>query len=229
MSTDTELPLQTAGIEPTAVSDDPRLVAALRGGDEAAFLALIDRYHASMVRLAMLYVPNREVAEEVVQETWIGVLQGIDRFEGRSSFKTWLFRILTNKAKRRGQREARSVSFSSLARTDAQGAEPAVDPEQFLPPGDPWAGHWAGQLHDWGQLPDEVVLAEETRVQVQQALEGLPPSQRLVMTMRDIEGWTAAEVCNALTITETNQRVLLHRARAKVRRALACYLDGTEP
>ena len=209
-----------------AASDDHSLVVALRNGDEDAFIALIDRYHASLIRLAMLYVRDREVAEEVVQETWIGVVQGIDRFAERSSFKTWLYRILTNKAKRRGHREARSVSFSSLARGDAEGAEPAVDPEQFLPPGDPWAGHWAGQLHDWGQLPEEVVLDHETRTQVQQALEGLPPSQRLVMTMRDIEGWTAAEVCNALTITEINQRVLLHRARSKVRQALACYLDG---
>ena len=211
-----------------AACDDHSLAVALRNGDEDAFTALIDRYHASLIHLAILYVRNHEVAEEVVQETWIGVLQGIDRFAERSSFKTWLFRILTNKAKRRGHREARFVSFSSLARADAEGAEPAVDPEQFLPPGDPWAGHWAGQLHDWGQLPEEVVLAHETRTQVQHALEALPPSQRLVMTLRDIEGWTAAEVCNALTISETNQRVLLHRARAKVRQALACYLDGTE-
>ena len=228
MSTDTERLLQSAGIGLTATSDDHALVVALRNGDEDAFIALIDRYHASLIHLAILYVRNHEVAEEVVQETWIGVVQGIDRFEERSAFKTWLFHILTNKAKRRGHREARSVSFSSLARADTEGAEPAVDPEQFLPPGDPWAGHWAGQLHDWGQLPEEVVLAQETRTQVQHALEGLPPSQRLVMTMRDIEGWTAAEVCNALTITETNQRVLLHRARAKVRQALACYLEGTE-
>jgi RNA polymerase sigma-70 factor, ECF subfamily len=211
-----------------AASDDHALVVALRNGDEEAFSALIDRYHASLIQLATLYVRNREVAEEVVQETWIGVLQGIDRFEERSAFKTWLFHILTNKAKRRGHREARSVSFSSLARADAEGGEAAVDPEQFLPPGDPWAGHWAGQLHNWGQLPEEVVLAHETRTQVQQALEGLSPSQRLVMTMRDIEGWTSAEVCNALAITETNQRVLLHRARAKVRQELACYLEGTE-
>lgn len=212
----------------SATSDDQHLVVALRDGDEDAFIALIDRYQASMVRLATLYVPTRAVAEEVVQETWIGVLQGIDRFAGRSSFKTWLFRILTNQAKRRGQREARSVPFSALARADAEGHEPAVDPEWFVPPGNPWAGHWAGHLHNWEELPEAVLLAHETRAQVERALEALPPSQRLVMSMRDIEGWTAAEVCNALTISETNQRVLLHRARSKVRRALACYLEGTE-
>ncbi len=209
-------------------SDDHSLVFALRNGEEDAFTALIDRYHASMVRLATLYVPNSAVAEEVVQETWIGVLEGIDRFAGRSSFKTWLFRILTNQAKRRGRREARSISFSVLSRA-ADGTQSVVDPERFLPPGDPWVGHWVGQLHDWRQLPEEVLLAHETLTHVQRALEALPPSQRLVMTMRDIEGWTAAEVCNALTISETNQRVLLHRARSKVRRALECYLEGTEP
>ncbi len=225
MATEEHTPGGSSQIVPIT-NNDHHLVVALRDGDEDAFLALIDRYHASMVRLAMLYVPSRVVAEEVVQETWIGVLRGIDRFEGRSSFKTWLFRILTNQAKRRGQREARSVSFSALSRADTQGSESAVDPEWFLPPGDAWAGHWAHQLHDWGQLPDEVVLAQEIRAHVQRALEALPPSQRLVMTMRDIEGWTAAEVCNALSISETNQRVLLHRARAKVRRALECYLEG---
>jgi RNA polymerase sigma-70 factor (ECF subfamily) len=210
-------------------SDDDALVLALRNGDEGAFTTLIERYHASMVRLATLYVPNSAVAEEVVQETWVGVLRGIDRFAGRSSFKTWLFRILTNQAKRRGQREARSVSFSALSRAGVYDAQPVVDPDRFLPPGDPWAGHWAGQLQDWRQLPDEVLLAHETRTHVQRALDALPSTQRLVLTMRDIEGWTAAEVCNALTISETNQRVLLHRARSKVRRALECYLEGTEP
>jgi RNA polymerase sigma-70 factor, ECF subfamily len=209
-------------------AEDQRLVEALRRGDEAAFASLVQPHGRTMLRVAQGYVHSRAVAEEVVQETWIGVLLGIDRFEERSAFKTWLFRILTNQAKRQGQREARSVSFSALSRSDAQGHELAVDPEWFSPPGDPWAGHWARQLHDWEQLPDEVLLAHETRTQVERSLEALPPTQRLVMTMRDIEGWTAAEVCHALTISATNQRVLLHRARAKARRALASYLEGAQ-
>ncbi|MDQ3692982.1 MAG: sigma-70 family RNA polymerase sigma factor [Chloroflexota bacterium] len=214
------------GSPTSARSEDWNLVRALRTGDEAAFVALLDHYHASMVRLAKFYVPNDEVAEEVAQETWIGVLRGIDQFEGRAAFKTWLFRILVNQAKRRGAREARSVPFSALARAEIGGHEPAVEPERFLPAGHEDAGHWAAELRDWRQTPEDVVLAQETRVQVRLAIADLPPGQRLVITMRDIEGWTADEVCNALAISETNQRVLLHRARSKVRRALERYLEG---
>lgn len=214
------------GSRASTTSEDWNLVRALRTGDEAAFVALLDRYHASLVRLATHYVPNQAVAEEVVQETWVGVLRGIDRFAGRASFKTWLFRILVNQAKRRGAREARSVPFSALARAEAGGHEPAVEPERFLPAGHDDAGHWAAELRDWRQTPEDVVLAQETRVQVRLAIADLPPGQRLVITMRDIEGWSADEVCNALTISETNQRVLLHRARSKVRRALERYLEG---
>lgn len=208
----------------SATSDDWDLVHALRGGDEGAFATLIDRYHAPLVRLAALYVPNHAVAEEVVQETWVGVLRGIDRFEGRASLKTWLCRILVNQAKRRGERESRSVPFAALARAEAAGDEPAVEPERFFPPGHEDAGHWVSQLPDWRQSPEDALLAQETRGQVRRAIADLPPSQRLVITMRDIEGWSAEDVCNALTISETNQRVLLHRARSKVRRALERYL-----
>ncbi len=215
-----------SGQTATAASDDQHLVMALRRGDENAFGALIDRYHGSLVRVAALYVPNRAIAEEVAQETWIGVLRGIDRFEGRASFKSWLFRILTNQAKRRGQRESRFVPFSALSHPDAEGAEPAVDPERFFPPGHEWAGHWVSELPDWRQTPEERLLSRETRDRVQTAIENLPPSQRRVITMRDVEGWSAGEVCNALSITETNQRVLLHRARSHVRRALERYLEG---
>jgi len=220
---------QGAGwVEPTSpvVGEDHRLVRALRAGDEAAFVALLDRYQAPLVRLATVYVRDRAVAEEVVQETWVGVLRGINRFEERSSFKTWLFRILTNQAKRRGAREKRTVPFSALARADAEGDQPAVAPEHFLPPGDEWAGHWVSTLQDWREVPEEVLLSAETHDQARRAIETLAPSQRLVITLRDVEGWSAGEVCNALQITETNQRVLLHRARAKVRQALAGYLEG---
>jgi RNA polymerase sigma-70 factor, ECF subfamily len=206
--------------------DDDLLLLALRRRDDAAFAALIDRYHGQLVRLATLYVSNRATAEEVVQETWIGVLQGVDRFEGRSSFRTWLFRILTNQAKRRGEREARFVPFSALANPDMEGSEPAVAPERFLPAGHQWAGHWAAQLPDWTQTPEDRLLSHETRTHVQRAIDALPPSQQLVITLRDVEGWSAEEVCNALTISETNQRVLLHRARSKVRQGLERYLEG---
>ncbi len=210
-----------APFDPIAVAegDDPGLVRAIQGGDEAAFVALLERYQTAMVRLAMVYVADPAVAEEVVQETWIGVLRGIGRFEGRASFKTWLFRILTNQAKRRGAREVRSVPFSSLGRRDAGGHEPAVDPERFFPVGDPDAGHWVNELVDW-RLPEEEILSRETRALVRRTIDCLPRGQRLVMAMRDIEGWTASEVCTVLEISETNQRVLLHRARSKVRQAI---------
>jgi RNA polymerase sigma-70 factor (ECF subfamily) len=224
MLTGTGEPGQVDGDE-AEPSDDARLIRALRGRDEAAFAALVDQYHGSLVRLAMVYVSSRAVAEDVVQETWIGVLQGIDRFEGRSAFRTWLFRILTNQAKRRGERESRSVPFSALAPAQSEENDPAVDPERFLPDGHRYAGHWTAFPRDWQQTPEERLLSAETRDFVRQAIEALPPNQRLVITMRDVEGWPAEEVCNVLAISETNQRVLLHRARSKVRRALERYLE----
>ena len=189
------------------------LVAALRDGDEAAFTRLVKEYGAAMLRVARLYVGSRAVAEEVVQEAWLGVLNGIGAFEGRSSLKTWIFRILTNIAKTRGEREGRTVPFSALASDD----EPAVDPERFLPD-----GHWASPPPSFG--PEERLLGSETRAVVDEAIAGLPPSQALVITMRDVEGFTSEEARNALGISETNQRVLLHRARSKVRQALEDYL-----
>jgi RNA polymerase sigma-70 factor (ECF subfamily) len=195
------------------------LIAALRRGDEAAFGQLIDQYHSSLVRIATLFVRDFEVAEEVAQETWIGVLRGLDRFEGRSSFRTWLFGILANQAKRRGERERRMIPFSALARAP-EGYEPAVDPERFLPPGDAWAGHWASALAPWEVAPEEAALTGEARREIEAAIAALPPNQRAVITLRDVEGWAAAEVCNVLGLSQTNQRVLLHRARSRVRQAL---------
>jgi RNA polymerase sigma-70 factor, ECF subfamily len=214
--------------EDDGTDDDEQLLLALRRRDEQAFAALVDRYHARLVRLARLFVANEAVAEEVVQETWIGVLQGIDRFEGRSSFRTWLFRILTNQAKRRGQREARSLPFAAIsAAQDADDIEYAVAPERFLPAGDEWVGHWVSYPLNWRETPEERFLSHETRAFVQEAIAVLPLNQRLVITMRDVEGFPAAEVCNALAISETNQRVLLHRARSKVREQLERYLEKT--
>jgi RNA polymerase sigma-70 factor (ECF subfamily) len=210
----------------TGGGEDRRLVRALRNGDESAFAELIDLYHGSMLRLARSYVSDRAVAEEVVQETWLGVIRGIDRFEGRSSLKTWIFRILTNTAKKRGARERRSVPFSALAGPDDEGG--AVDADRFLPEGHLWAGHWAAPPASWGEAPEERLLAGEAREVIDAAIAALPESQRQVITLRDVDGWSSEEVCNVLDLSEVNQRVLLHRARARVRAALELYFADPE-
>ncbi len=209
----------------TVSEEDARLVAALRAGDEVAFMALVEQYQGQLTRVALMYVSSREVAEEVVQETWLGVLKGLDRFEGRSSLKTWMFRILTNIAKTRGVRESRTVPFSSLVAGEAEGEETAVDPSRFHAPGEN-EGAWLLPPSRWDELPDAALSSSETIAAVQAAIEQLPPAQRQVIQLRDIDGWTGEEVCNVLELTETNQRVLLHRARSKVRRAIERYLDG---
>jgi RNA polymerase sigma-70 factor (ECF subfamily) len=210
----------------TASAEDVRLVERLRKGDETAFVSLIDRYHTAMLRLAMVYVPMRSIAEEVVQEAWLGILRGLERFEGRSSLKTWMFRILTNCAKTRAQREGRSIPFSSLPPLDIDMHEPTVDPGRFRGPDQQWPGGWVSFPMSWDDLPENRLLSQETRACIQRAVDALPPNQREVITLRDIEGWTAAEVCSFLGISEANQRVLLHRARARVRRALEQYFGG---
>jgi RNA polymerase sigma-70 factor (ECF subfamily) len=202
--------------------DDAAVIAALRDGDEGVFADLMRMYNASLLRVAQIYVASRSVAEDVVQDTWIAVFNGIDRFEGRSSLKTWIFRILTNIAKTRGQREGRTVPFSSLERPESV-PEPAVDPSRFLPADhERWPGHWASKPEPW---PEERLLGAETRAVVERAIEELPPAQRAVISLRDLEGWSAEEARNALGVSETNQRVLLHRARSKVRQALEDYLS----
>jgi RNA polymerase sigma-70 factor (ECF subfamily) len=201
-------------------------IEALRRGDERAFLELVERYHTSMVHVAASYVGTRAVAEEVAQDAWIGVLQGISRFEGRSSLKTWIFHILVNRAKTRAQRERRSVSFSALTSVDDEFADVAVEPDRFLPADhEQWPGHWASAPVSWEDVPEERLLSQETRVRIRQAIDAMPANQRTVITLRDIEGWTAEEVCNYLGLTETNQRVLLHRARSRARRALEQYFQ----
>lgn len=202
--------------------EDRRTVAALLAGDEEAFQELVRRYHGSLLRLAMTYVRPRSAAEEVVQDTWLGVLRGLPAFEGRSSLRTWIYRILVNQARTRGVRESRSVPFSSLSGDD----EPAVDPDRFLPPSHPaYAGHWAAAPRAWDDVPEAVLLAAETRAEVLRAIDELPPQQREVITLRDVEGWSSAEVRAALELSESNQRVLLHRARSKVRARLEEYLS----
>jgi RNA polymerase sigma-70 factor, ECF subfamily len=212
---------------PADFSDDGHLVMALRGGDEEAFSWLVDQYHAPLHRTARMYVASQALAEEVVQETWVAVLRGIDGFEQRSSFKTWLYRIVMNIARTRGVKESRTIPFSSAAGALTDGAEPTFAADRFRPPTDPdWPGHWASFPSGWEQLPEARLLARETLALVAAAIDNLPPAQREVVTLRDVDGWTSAEVCNELGLTETNQRVLLHRGRAKLRRALESYFEG---
>jgi len=187
-------------------------VEALRAGDERAFEQLIHSYQSTLVRVARMYVSSQAVAEEVAQETWLAVLTGIDRFEGRSSLKTWIFRILANRAKTRAQREGRTIPFSALGEGDS---EPAVEPDRFS------GGQWASLPADW---PEERLVGDETLRVIAAEIESLPPMQRAVITLRDVQGWSSEDVRNALELSETNQRVLLHRARSKVRGALEEYL-----
>jgi RNA polymerase sigma-70 factor (ECF subfamily) len=202
------------------VDADAELLARLRGGDEAAFMALVDRYGALMLRVALMHVRSRAVAEEVVQEAWLGVLQGLDRFEGRSSLKTWILRIVANRARTRGERERRSVPLSAVD-------EPSVDPRRFRPPDDPrYPGGWAVPPHAWARRPDESLAAAETLEQVRLAIGALPARQQEVILLRDVEGWDPEEVCAALGLSEGNQRVLLHRARSRVRGELERYFEA---
>lgn len=204
---------------------DEELVGRLRMGHEDSFAGLLDRHSAAMLRLASLYLP-RAAAEEVVQDTWLAVLEGIDRFQGRSSLKTWIFSILMNRTKTRAQREGRSLPFSALVDAAAEAVEPSVDPSRFLGADHPrWPRHWATPPKSWGESPEEVLLARETQARIQEAIDALPAGQRQVITLCDVEGWETEEVCELLAITRTNQRVMLHRARSKVRRALEQYVD----
>jgi RNA polymerase sigma-70 factor, ECF subfamily len=206
----------------TTASDEAALIGRLRDGDERAFEALVEQHYSTMLAVARTYVRTRAVAEEVVQEAWLGVLKGLERFEGRSSLKTWIMRIVANTAMTRGAREARSVPFTTLAPQDE---EAAVEPERFRGPEDGFPGHWRGYPADWQSLPDEALLGQETRQVIMQAIEELPEAQRAVITLRDVTGCSAEEVCSVLDVSEGNQRVLLHRARSRVRSALERHLN----
>jgi RNA polymerase sigma-70 factor, ECF subfamily len=206
-------------------ADDAELVRALRAGDEEAFMAVVRRYNGLMLRVALGYVRTQAVAEEVVQETWCAVLAGIDRFEGRASLKTWIMRILANRAKTRGQREARCVPFSSLGGPEEDDG-PAVDADRFLPADHPrYPGGWSAAPGAWSHVPDERLLAGEVRECIRAAVAELPARQQAVIALRDIEGWSPEEVCDLLDLSEGNQRVLLHRARSHVRTELERYFD----
>lgn len=200
---------------------DLAVVERLRAGDETAFMMLVEEHQAAMLRIALMYVSSRAIAEEVVQEGWLGIVKGLASFEGRSSLRTWMYRIVSNVAKTRGQREGRSIPFSALAGEDD---EAAVDPTWFQAATDQFPGGWRAFPDDWREIPEERLVAHETLGRIGTAIDALPPLQAEVIRMRDVLGWTSEEVRNALDISETYQRVLLHRARSRVRRELDAYL-----
>lgn len=207
-----------------ADSSELQLLTALRAGDEAAFTALVERHHNAMVRIAMIYVKEQPIAEEVAQDTWMAVLRGLDRFEGRSSLKTWLFTILTNRAKTRATREGRYVPLELDEDSDD---ERAISLDRFNDDAED-LHHWlpSGKPKSWESIPETRLLSLETIHMIMQAIETLPPTQKQVIRLRDVEGFSSVEICNILNISETNQRVLLHRARSRVRQALENYLQN---
>jgi RNA polymerase sigma-70 factor, ECF subfamily len=207
-----------------SASEEAEVIARLRADDERAFESLVRTHHGTMIAVARSYVKTPDTAEEVVQETWLGVLKGLDRFEGRSSLRTWIMRILVNTAIARGKREARILPASSLAPADTE--EPAVEPSRFRAQGDAFPGHWKAYPANWGAGPEKRLLGRETLDVVRRAIEELPEAQRRVIAIRDIAGYGADEVCDALELSAGNQRVLLHRARSQVRAALERHLDG---
>jgi RNA polymerase sigma-70 factor (ECF subfamily) len=204
-------------------ADEAALIARLRAGDERAFEDVVARFHPSMLAVARGYVRSQSVAEEVAQEAWLRVLNNLDRFEGRSSLRTWVLRIVANTAQTRGIREARVVPVSSLR---SEGEEPTVEPERFRGAGDPFPGHWWSYPTDWRTVPESQLLSQETLDVVKAAIDELPDLQRSVIAMRDVAGCDSDDVCQMLEISEGNQRVLLHRARAQVRTALERHLDA---
>jgi RNA polymerase sigma-70 factor (ECF subfamily) len=201
-------------------TQDELLVAALVRRDERVFVELVTRYQASMKRVARMYVATDALADEVVQETWEAVLKGLSRFEGRSTLSTWIFRILTNVAKTRGVRERRTVPFASLGADEAA----SVDETRFQGDEATWPGHWATPPRPW-ENPERRLCSLEAREELRAAIAALPPSQQVVITLRDVEGLSGEEVCALLDLSQANQRVLLHRARSRVRATLESYLE----
>ena len=218
--------MHTAAAGSTVTLDDSQLVAAIRDGDETAFVTVVERYHASLQRLARMYVDWSSV-EDVVQETWIGVLHGLASFEGRASFKTWLFRILINRARTRAVRNARTIPFSAWVQAETEAEDYAVDPSRFRSADDPYPGHWVSlRKPSADDLPEEQLLAGELDNVVRVALSTLPPAQAEVVRLRDVEGLPSEDVCQLLNLSEGNQRVLLHRGRSKIRAALESYVSA---
>jgi len=207
---------------PLSEWSDPARLAALRAGDERAFAELVDELSPRMLKLARVYVTGSAIAEEAVQEAWIVVLERLDRFEERSSLSTWVLGIVVNVARARGRHESRSRPFSSLTTDD----EPVIDPGRFLPPDHGrWPGHWAIAPAPW---PEQALETAEAERVIRETVAALPQTRRAVITLRDMIGCTPEETCNALGLSDTNHRVLLHRARTKVRAALEAAFDTTE-
>jgi len=207
---------------PPGLAADTATVAALAARDEAAFARLVDHWASAMFRVARSHVSTDASAEEVVQDTWLAVLRALHRFEGRSSLRTWVFSILVNRARTRGERERRTIPFAALAREESEGEFAAVDPDRFVPAGDA-VGAWAAPPVRWWEEPERALASAEAVDRIESEIAKLPELQRLVITMRDVEGLSSEEVRSALEISETNQRVLLHRARSKVRMGLEDY------
>jgi RNA polymerase sigma-70 factor (ECF subfamily) len=207
-------------------ANEQQLVAALRRREEAAFAALVKRYHSLMLRVAYAQLNDVAAGEDVVQETWLAVIRGIDSFQGRSSLRTWMFRILTHQASARLERDGRQIPFSALVSADAAAAAPSVEPSRFLPRKHESRPYfWVSDPREW---PEDALLAAEVRSVIAEAVRQLPASQRVVITLRDLDGWAPDEVCEALEISDGNQRVLLHRARARLRAVLDDYLGNGE-
>jgi RNA polymerase sigma-70 factor, ECF subfamily len=209
----------------STISNEEQFVVRLRRGDEGAFDELVTKHHSALIRMAMGHVADREVAEEVVQDTWMAVIEGLDRFEGRSSLRTWIFGIMIHKAKDRGVREKRHTTFSAFEHFDDEHEE-SVDPSRFHQSGE-WTGHWAFPPQPWDeQTPEKLLASQQAVTAMNKAIEVLPPTLKDVLILRDVEGIEAKEVCELLKITETNLYVRLHRARERVRQAVEAYLEG---
>lgn len=207
--------------------DETALVEALRRGDREAFATLVDANGAWMMRIALSHVSSRASAEDAVQEAWLRCLRGLDGFEGRSALKSWLFVIVTNCARRRAEHDSRSVPFSELVRREAESIEPEPLEDRFFDSSHPrWPGAWTTFSHGWEALPEQRLLAGEVSARIECAAAQLSDGQRAVFLLRDVEGWSSEDVCNALEISGSNQRVLLHRARHAIRAALEEYFAG---
>jgi len=223
---DRELEITAAGNSPKVNYEELELISSLRQGEETAFATLVERYHGRLLRFAQTFVSNQAVAEEVVQETWMAVLEGIHRFEGRSSLKTWIFQILQNLARTKGKREHRYISFSDVGNSTDQEKEGGIELER-IGTSDHLRSHQAFSPTTRDELtPERLLISKESLTQIEHAIQALPSNQRQVIILRDIEGIDSEEICQLLNITATNQRVLLHRARSKVRQALHPYLQG---
>ena len=213
--------------ERAIAAGEVEVLVALRHGDEGAFEALVRQHQEAMLRVASIYLPVPSIAEETVQEAWLAFLQSLNRFEGRASLKTWIFRILVNLSRTRRRREARTIPFAALLR-EADNDGPAVDPSHFIDAAHgQWPGHWIQEPATWSNVPEERLLSKETLDCVHRAIENLPVEQRKVIVLRDVEGWTSDDVCRLMRISPENQRVRLHRARSAVRRRLEAYLGRT--